>query len=53
VKVGLIGSMAENSVLRRIFEFKREDATKLHNEELHNLTTSLRIIRMIKSKRLR
>jgi hypothetical protein len=40
-------------VLRRIFGLKREEIiqgwTKLHNEELHNLYSSLSIIRMIKS----
>jgi hypothetical protein len=40
-------------VLRRIFGLKREEIiqgwTKLHNEELHNLYSSLSITRMIKS----
>jgi hypothetical protein len=44
----------ENSVLKRIFGPKRDEVTggwrKLHNEELHNLYSSLSIIRMIKSK---
>jgi hypothetical protein len=44
----------ENRVLRRIFGPKRDEVTggwrKLHNEELHNLHSSPRIIRMIKSK---
>jgi hypothetical protein len=44
-------------VLRRIFGPKREDVTgdwrKLHNEELHNLYSSLNIIRIIKSRRTR
>jgi hypothetical protein len=47
----------ENRVLRRIFVLKRDEVTgvwiKLHNEELHNLYTSLSIIRMIKSRRMR
>jgi hypothetical protein len=47
----------ENRVLRRIFGPKRdevmEDGRKLHNEELHNLYSSPKIIRMIKSRRMR
>jgi hypothetical protein len=47
----------ENRVLRRIFVPKRDEVTggwrKLHNEELHNLYSSLNIIRMIKSRRMR
>jgi hypothetical protein len=47
----------ENRVLRRIFGPKRDEVTgdwrKLHNEELHNLYSSLNIIRMIKSRRMR
>jgi hypothetical protein len=47
----------ENRVLRRIFRSKRDEVTgdwrKLHNEELHNLYSSLNIIRMIKSRRMR
>jgi hypothetical protein len=47
----------ENRVLRRIFVPKRDKVTggwrKLHNEELHNLYSSLNIIRMIKSRRMR
>jgi hypothetical protein len=42
-------------VLRRIFGPKRNEVTggwrKLHNEELHNLYSSLSIIRMIKARR--
>jgi hypothetical protein len=38
----------ENRVLRRIFELKREEVARgwrrLHNEELHNLYSSLNII---------
>jgi hypothetical protein len=47
----------ENRVLRRIFGPKRGGVTggwrKLHNEELHNLYSSPRIIRIIKSRRMR
>jgi hypothetical protein len=47
----------ENRVLRRIFGPKRDDVTggwrKLHNEALHNLYSSLIIIRMIKTGRMR
>jgi hypothetical protein len=47
----------ENRVLRRIFGPKRDEATggwkKLHNEELHYFYSSLSIIRMIKSTRMR
>jgi hypothetical protein len=42
----------ENRVLRSIFRPKRDEVTggwrKLHNEDLHNLYYSQRIIRMIK-----
>jgi hypothetical protein len=42
-------------VLRRIFGPKRDGVTggwiKLHNEELHNLYSSLSIIRIIKSEK--
>jgi hypothetical protein len=45
-----------NRVLRRIFGPKRDEATgewrKLHNEELHNLYSSLDIIRQVKSRRM-
>jgi hypothetical protein len=47
--------MFENRVLRRIFGPKRDEMSglrKLHNEELHNLYSSPRIIRMIKSRRM-
>jgi hypothetical protein len=44
-------------VLRRIFGPKREEVAgdwrRLHNEELHNLYSSLNIIRVIKSRRIR
>jgi hypothetical protein len=49
--------MFENSVLRRIFELKRDEVTrglrKLHNEELHNFYSSPNIFRMMKSWRMR
>jgi hypothetical protein len=47
----------ENSVLRRIFGPMRDEVTgdwwKLHNEELHNLYSSLDIVRQLKSRRMR
>jgi hypothetical protein len=46
----------ENRVLRKIFRPKREEDgswRKLHNDELHDLYSSLNIIRVIKSRRLR
>jgi hypothetical protein len=47
----------ENRMLRRIFRPKRDEVTggsrKVHNEELHNLYSSPRIIRMIKSRRMK
>jgi hypothetical protein len=47
----------ENRVLRRIFGPKRDGVTggwrKLHNEELHNLYSSLNIIGIIKSRRMK
>jgi hypothetical protein len=47
----------ENRVLRRIFGLRRNGVTggwrKLHNEELHNLYSSLSIIRNIKSRGMR
>jgi hypothetical protein len=47
----------ENRVLRRIFGPKRDGVKggwrKLHNEELHNLYSSPRLIRIINSRRMR
>jgi hypothetical protein len=46
----------ENRVLRRIFGPKREEDLswrKLHNDELHSLYSSLNIVRVIKSRRMR
>jgi hypothetical protein len=47
----------ENTVLRRIFGTKWNGVTggwrKLHNEQLHDLYSSPRIIRIIKSRRMR
>jgi hypothetical protein len=46
----------ENRVLRRIFGPKREEDgswRKLHNYELHSLYSSLNIVRVIESKRMR
>jgi hypothetical protein len=49
--------MFENGKLRRIFGLKRDEVTggwtKLHSEELNNLYSSLSIIRMIKSRKVR
>jgi hypothetical protein len=43
----------ENRVLRRIFGPKRDEVTgewrKLHNEDVHNLYSSLDIIRQVKA----
>jgi len=47
----------ENGVLRRVFGLKRDEVTgwcsKVHNEELTDLYSSLSIIWMIKSRRMR
>jgi hypothetical protein len=47
----------ENRLLRRIFGPRRDGVTggwrKLHNEELQNLYSSLSIIRIIESRRMR
>jgi hypothetical protein len=43
-------------VLRKIFGLKREEDgswRKLRNDELHNLYSSLNIVRVIKSRRMR
>jgi len=46
----------ENRVLRRIFGPRRDEVArewrKLHNEELNDLYSSLRIVRVIKSRRI-
>ena len=47
----------ENRVLRRIFGAKRVKVTrewrKLHNEELNDRYSSINIVRVIKSRRMR
>jgi hypothetical protein len=46
----------ENRVLRKIFGPRREENKswrKLHNDELHSLYSSLNIVRVIKSRRMR
>jgi hypothetical protein len=46
----------ENRGLRRIFGPKWEEVgswRKLHNDELHNLYSSLNLVRVIKSRRMR
>jgi len=47
----------ENMVLRRIFGPRRDEVTgewrRLHNEELNDLYSSLNIVRVIKSRRMR
>jgi hypothetical protein len=47
----------QNRVLRRIFGPKRDEVTGgckiLHNEELHSLCSSLDIIMVMKSRRMR
>ena len=49
--------MFENRVLRRIFGPMRDEVTrvwrKLHNEELNDLYSSLNIVRVIKSRRMK
>ena len=49
--------MFENRVLRRIFGTKRDKVTgewrKLHNEEHNDLYSSLNIIQVTKSRRIR
>jgi len=47
----------ENRVLRRIFGPKRDEVTgewrRLHNEQLNDMYSSLNIVRVIKSRRMR
>jgi len=47
----------ENMVFRRIFGPRRDEVTgecrRLHNEELNYLYSSLNIVRVIKSRRMR
>jgi hypothetical protein len=47
----------ENRVLRRVFGLKRNQVTgdwrKFHNEELHNLYSSPKSVRVIKTRRIR
>jgi hypothetical protein len=47
----------ENRLPRSVFIFKRDEVMgswrKLHSEELHRLYSSLDVIRMIKSRRMR
>jgi hypothetical protein len=46
----------ENRVLRRMFGPKREEDgswRKLYNDELHSLCSSLNIVKVIKSRRMR
>jgi len=47
----------ENMVLRRIFGPRRDEVTgkwrRMHNEELNDLYSSLNIVRVIKSRRMR
>jgi hypothetical protein len=49
--------VSEYRMLRRIFGPKREEVAggwrRLHNEELHNLYTSLNIITAIKKRKIR
>jgi hypothetical protein len=49
--------MFENRVVRRIFRPKRDGVMegwrKVHNKELHNLYSLPRIIRIIKSRRMK
>jgi hypothetical protein len=46
----------ENRVLRRIFGPRRVEGRlwrEMHNDELHNLCSSLNIVRVFKSRRMR
>jgi len=49
--------MFENMVMRKLFGPKRDEITgawrRLHDEELHDLYSSINIIGMIKSRRMR
>jgi hypothetical protein len=48
--------VSENRVLRKIFGPKREEDRswrRMHNDELHSLYSSLNIVRVIKSRRMR
>ena len=49
--------MSENMVLRRIFGSRRDEVTgewrRFHNDELNDLYSSLNIVRVIKSRRMR
>ena len=49
--------MFENKVLRRLFGPRRDEVTgdwrRLHNEDLNDLYSSLNILRVIKSRRMR
>jgi len=49
--------VSENMVLRRIFGSRRDEVTgewrRFHNDELNDLYTSLNIVRVIKSRRMR
>ena len=49
--------MFENRVLRIIFGPRRDEVTeewrRLHNEELNYLSSSARMVRVIKSRRMR
>ena len=50
-------SVFENTVLRRTFGPRRDEVTgewrRVHNEELNDLYSSLNIVRVIKSRRMR
>jgi hypothetical protein len=47
--------VSENRVLRTLGPKREEDGSwrKLHNDELHNLYSSLNIVRLINSRRMR
>jgi hypothetical protein len=53
---GGIYTVTENRVLRKLFGLRREEDGswgKMHNDELHNLYSSLNIVRVIKRRRMR